>query len=77
MLVEAARSPLPILFKQHPGDKNDLRATLRLRDQRNRLITNDERTGILDLFASGQCKLVVKGHALEVYLLPRNEGASE
>lgn len=57
--LEAARLPLPILFKQHPVDRTDLRSTLKLRDPKNQILTNDQKISTLDLFASGQCKLVV------------------
>lgn len=57
--LEAARLPLPILFKQHPSDKNDLQSALKLRNPRNQLITNDQEIGVVDLFATGRCKLVV------------------
>jgi hypothetical protein len=56
--LEAVRLPLPIVFKQHPSDPNDLRATLKL-NERNRLVTNDEKIGTVGLLASGRCKLVI------------------
>jgi hypothetical protein len=57
--VEAAGLPLPVVFKQHPGDTNDLASELIIRDPRNRLISRTDPGGTMELFATGQCKLVV------------------
>jgi len=51
--------PLPVLFKQHPRDENDLESLLHFRDCRNRLISNDQKIDTNELLASGRCKLVV------------------
>ena len=59
-LVEAADPPLPVVFKQHPVDKNEnLTAKLKLNDHRNKIVTNDDAIGTSDIFASNLCKLVI------------------
>jgi len=57
--VEESAISLPVVFKQHPGDRNDLRTHLKIRNKRNILLCNDYIISTNEVFYSGLCKLVI------------------
>ena len=57
--LEQAQLPLPVVFKQHPVDRNDLRNTIQIRNKKNRLLDNRQKLSTNDIFASGLCRLVI------------------
>lgn len=57
--VEESSISLPVVFKQHPVDQNDLRTHLKIRNKRNILLCNDYIISTNEIFCSGLCKLVI------------------
>jgi hypothetical protein len=65
--LEKAQLPLPIVFKQHPGDHNDLRNTIKIRNKKNMLLNNKHQLSTHDIFASGLCRLVISVNSNTVH----------
>lgn len=57
--AESVDLPCRVVFKQHPGDRSDLRAALRFQKPSSVLWTNADDFSAHEIFASGLCRLVV------------------
>ena len=65
--LEQVQLPLPVVFKQHPSDHNDLCNTIKIQNKKNRLLDNQQKLSTNDIFASGLCRLVISVNSNTVH----------
>ncbi len=58
-LMENAHFPFPVIYKQHPADKNRLADIVNIKNKKSLLIENHEGISSSDVLSSDNCKLII------------------